>query len=157
MKRHVFPLIPGNRPPGGTESSHEACFRLLLTPVSYPVGSKYSSDVRSTFVSDEFFDPTAARRVMEGMIKYLEEVLKLPVNREKSEVAKFKDITFLGFRIVGWKIRISEKSLAKFKQKVKLLTRRNNPLSMYKIITELNQYERLDRILPKTTNESHLS
>jgi group II intron reverse transcriptase/maturase len=84
----------------------------------------------------------AAQRVSEGMIKYLEGTLNLPVNREKSEVAKFKDITFLGIRISGRRIRISEKAIAKFKWRVKALTRRNNPLSMYQIITELSQYLR---------------
>jgi len=84
----------------------------------------------------------AAQRVSEGMINYLEGTLNLPVNREKSEVAKFKDITFLGIRISGRKIRISEKAIAKFKRRVKSLTHRNNPLSMYQIITELKPYLR---------------
>jgi len=42
----------------------------------------------------------AARRVMEGIIRDLEEYLGLPVNRDKSQVAKVKDITFLGFQIL---------------------------------------------------------
>ena len=84
----------------------------------------------------------AAQRIMEGMIKYLEGTLDLPVNREKSEVAKFKDITFLSFRISGRRIKISDEAIVKFKWKVKLLTRRNNPLSMHQIITELSQYLR---------------
>jgi len=84
----------------------------------------------------------AARRVMQGMVKYLEEVLRLPVNKEKSEVAKVKDITFLGIQIKAKKIHISNKSLDKFKTRVKQLTKRNNPLSMYQIIQELNKYLR---------------
>ena len=84
----------------------------------------------------------AAQRVMEGMIKHLEGTLDLPVNREKSEVAKFKDITFLSFRISGRRIKISDEAILKFKRKVKLLTQRNNPLSMHQIITELSQYLR---------------
>ena len=84
----------------------------------------------------------AAQRVSEGMINYLEGTLNLPVNREKSEVARFKDITFLGIRIGGRRIRISDESLSKFKRTVKHLTRRNNPLSMHQIITELSQYEK---------------
>ncbi len=88
------------------------------------------------------------------MIKYLEGTLNLPVNHEKSEVAKFKDITFLGLRISGRRIRISDKALSKFKQRVKQLTRRNNPLSMHQIITELKSvFKRLDRLLPHTANE----
>jgi len=84
----------------------------------------------------------AAHRVAESMIKYLEETLNLPVNREKSEVAKFRNVTFLGVRIAGKKIHISDKSLGKFKQRVKELTRRNNPHSMYRIVTELSKYLR---------------
>ena len=37
----------------------------------------------------------AAKRVMEGVIRYLQENLGLPVNREKSEVAEIKDVTFV--------------------------------------------------------------
>jgi len=84
----------------------------------------------------------AAHRVSEGMIRFLEQTLCLPVNREKSEVAKVKDVSFLGFRISGRRIKISDKSISKFKQKVRLLTRRNNPLSMHEIITKLSRYLR---------------
>ena len=81
----------------------------------------------------------AALRVMEGVTKYLEGTLGLPVNKEKSEVAKVKDVSFLGFQITTQgKIKISEKSRTKFKGKVKTLTKRNNPLSMHRIVDELN-------------------
>jgi len=46
-------------------------------------------------------------------VKYLEEDLSLPVNREKSEVARIKDITFLGFQILRGKIRVSNKARIK--------------------------------------------
>jgi RNA-directed DNA polymerase len=82
----------------------------------------------------------AAKRVMEGIVKYLEEDLGLPVNREKSEVAKVKDVAFLGFQILRGKIRVSDKARAKFKDKVRKLTQRNNPLSMYQVIQDLNEY-----------------
>ena len=42
----------------------------------------------------------ASKRVMEGVVKYLEEELSLPVNREKSEVAPIKEVSFLGFQIL---------------------------------------------------------
>ncbi len=76
------------------------------------------------------------------MAGYLEGTLNLPVNREKSEVGMLKDITFLGIRISGRRTKISEESILKFKRKVKLLTRRNNPVSMHRIIIELNKYVR---------------
>jgi len=84
----------------------------------------------------------AAKRVLEGVIKYLEGDLGLPVNKEKSRVAQVKDVPFLGFQILIGKIRVSNKARKKFKVKVRELTRRNNPLSMYQIIQELNKYLR---------------
>jgi len=82
----------------------------------------------------------AAKRVMDGIVKYLEEELNLPVNKEKSEVSEVKRVPFLGFQILRGKIRVSNKSRLKFKDKVRELTRRNNPLSMYQIIQDLNKY-----------------
>ncbi len=84
----------------------------------------------------------AAKRVMEVTIRYLEDELGLPVNKEKSRVAKIKDVTFLGFQILRGKIRVSNKARIKFKKKVRELTRRNNPLSMHQVIKELNTYLR---------------
>lgn len=82
----------------------------------------------------------AAKRVMEGIIRYLEEELDLPVNREKSCVALAQDVTFLGFRIYRGKIQVSKESREKFKRKIRERTHRNNPLSMYQAIKELNEY-----------------
>ena len=77
---------------------------------------------------------------MEGIIRYLEEELDLPVNREKSCVALAQDVTFLGFRIFRGKIQVSKESREKFKRKIRGRTHRNNPLSMYQAIKELNEY-----------------
>ena len=84
----------------------------------------------------------AAHRVMKGTIAYLEEELGLIVNREKSRVAPIKEVTFLGFQILRGKIRVSTQAQARFKDRVRALTRRNNPLSMYQVIHELNKYLR---------------
>jgi hypothetical protein len=77
---------------------------------------------------------------MTRIVNYLEEDLNLPVNKEKSRVALIKDVTFLGFKILRGKIRISDKAKVKFKKRIRELTRRNNPLSMYQVIQELNEY-----------------
>jgi group II intron reverse transcriptase/maturase len=82
----------------------------------------------------------AARRVLTGVTNYLKEQLKLPVNEEKSGVAVIKDVTFVSFQILAGKIRVSNKARIKFKRKIKELTRRNNPLSMYQLIQDLNSY-----------------
>jgi len=84
----------------------------------------------------------AAKRVMENTIRYLEKELQLPVNTEKSEVAEVKKVEFLGFQILRGKIRIGNKARIKLKDKVRRLTKRNNPLSMYQILQDLNKYLR---------------
>ncbi len=74
------------------------------------------------------------------IVKYLEQEVTLPVNKEKSEVAKIIDVPFLGFQILRGKIRASDNARSKLKDKVRKLTWRNNPLSMYQIIQDLNEY-----------------
>lgn len=84
----------------------------------------------------------AAKRVLEGITRYVEEELGLPVNREKSEASLIRNIEFLGFQILANKIRVSEKSREKFKRKVRELTIRNNGWSMDRVIERLNLYLR---------------
>ena len=72
----------------------------------------------------------------------MEGELGLRVNREKSKVANIKEVTFLGFQILRGKIRVSNKASNRFKARVRALTRRNNPLSMYEVIVKLNTYLR---------------
>ncbi len=79
---------------------------------------------------------------MEKTTLYLEEVLGVPVNKEKSEVSLIKDVTFLGFQILRGKRRVSNKARIKFKRKIRELTRRNNPLTMFQKMQELNRYLR---------------
>ena len=79
---------------------------------------------------------------MEKTVEYLERELSLPVNKEKSQVAEVRKVTFLGFQILRGKIRVSNKAKKKFKDRVRQFTRRNNPLSTYQIIQELNAYLR---------------
>jgi len=70
------------------------------------------------------------------------EELGLAVNQEKSRVAPIKETTFLGFQLLRGKIRVSNKARIRFKDRVRELTRRNNPLSMYQVVHELNIYVR---------------
>ncbi len=64
------------------------------------------------------------------------------MDREKSVVAKMQEVPFLVFRIYRHKIQVNKESLERFKGRVKELTHRNNPLSMYQAIRELNVYLR---------------
>jgi len=86
--------------------------------------------------------PRAARRVMESITHFLEVGLGLPVNRQKSRVAPVNEVSFLGFQILRGKIRVSMAARARFKTKVRELTRRNNPYSMNQVIQKLNEYLR---------------
>ncbi|MES9905895.1 MAG: group II intron maturase-specific domain-containing protein [Sedimenticola sp.] len=106
---------------------------LILQLIRHKVADDFVIVVRSE---------RAAQRVMKGTIAYLVEELGLIVNREKSCVAPVKDITFLGFQILIGKIRDSNKARIRFKDRVRELTRRNNPLSMYQVIYELCLYLR---------------
>lgn len=84
----------------------------------------------------------AAKRVMEGITGYLEDELGLPVNTEKSQVDLLHRVEFLGFQILRGKIRVSNGSRNKFKRQIREMTKRNNPLSMYEIIQDLNKFLR---------------
>ncbi len=82
----------------------------------------------------------AAQRVMENTTTFLEQELGLPVNREKSLVTKANKIEFLGCQVLGGKIRIGMKARKRFKNRIRELTPRNNPHTMYKVIERLNEY-----------------
>ena len=96
----------------------------------------------------------AGQRVMEGITIYLERQLNLPVNKQKSQVALVKDVAFLRFQILREKIRVINKARCKFKDKVRKLTCRNNPLSMqqaikpqqaHRVWVKMNKWQSVER------------
>ena len=84
----------------------------------------------------------AAERVMVSVIRYLEEEPGLPVNRDKSIIARIEEVTFLGFPVEGTKISIRPESQARFTKRVKSVTQRNNPKPLEQIVVELNLFVR---------------
>lgn len=86
---------------------------------------RYADDC-SIYVKSE----KSAQRVLVGITKYIEESLKLKVNKEKSKVSRPVESTLLGFSFYQsngkWEIRIANKSIKRIKEKVKLVTARNN-------------------------------
>lgn len=76
----------------------------------------------------------AGERVMESITQYIEKVLKLKVNQNKSAVDRPSRRKFLGlsFYVMKGKARnfIHKKPLARFKEKVKVITSRSNGMSM---------------------------
>jgi group II intron reverse transcriptase/maturase len=86
----------------------------------------------------------AAERVMESSTRFLEGKLKLKVNQEKSKVGSPRRLKFLGFSLYELKgkagVRIHEKSEKRFKDKVRMITKRNRGRSAVSILIELKRY-----------------
>lgn len=85
----------------------------------------------------------AGQRVMESVTKFLETKLRLKVNRAKSAVAKPQARKFLGLRIVGGAeaiIGIAPKSMARFKARVRRITRRNRGVSLDQVLSDLKKF-----------------
>lgn len=85
----------------------------------------------------------AAQRVMDNTTKYLENTLKLTVNREKSAVGSPLKRKFLGFCLLatksGVQIRPHEKAKTLVKAKLKRITKRNRGRSLEIILKEIRQ------------------
>lgn len=83
----------------------------------------------------------AAERVMASLIRFAEETLKLVVNRAKSQSAPLKACSFLGFQIgARGKVAWTAKAQARFKQRVREITRRNRGHRVQDVIGELRLY-----------------
>jgi RNA-directed DNA polymerase len=85
----------------------------------------------------------AGERVLAGIERFLEKRLKLKVNKAKSAVAKPSVRKFLGFSFTGGKgprRRIAPQALARFKVKVRELTRRTCGRNLAQIAKELSRY-----------------
>jgi RNA-directed DNA polymerase len=84
----------------------------------------------------------AAERVMVSVTHFLENRLKLRVNRAKSAVARPSERKFLGMRIVGKAaahISLAPKSLLRLKTTIRRITKRNRGVSLVQVLRELNQ------------------
>jgi RNA-directed DNA polymerase len=85
----------------------------------------------------------AGERVMEGIERFLAKRLKLKLNKAKSAVAKPSVRKFLGFSFTGGREprrRIAPQAVARFKARVRKLTRRTRGVSLPQIVKELSVY-----------------
>jgi RNA-directed DNA polymerase len=85
----------------------------------------------------------AGERVMAGIEKFLAKRLKLRINKAKSAVARPSVRKFLGFSFTGGREprrRIASQALARFKAKVRWLTRRTGGESLAQTIKGLSTY-----------------
>ncbi|HOF43173.1 MAG TPA: group II intron reverse transcriptase/maturase [Bacilli bacterium] len=90
----------------------------------------------------------SANRVMKRITRFIEEELSLSVNVTKSRVTKPENIKFLGFGFYKnhytneYKQKVHEISLNKFKEKIKLTTKRNWGVSLtYRLLKLQQQFQ----------------
>lgn len=103
---------------------------------------RYADDI-SIYVKSK----RAGDRVMESITQYIEKELKLKVNIEKSTVTRPWFTRLLGFSFYHKKgkekgIRVHSKSISSYKDKIRQLTQRNQPVPMGErlhLISSLNQ------------------
>jgi len=85
----------------------------------------------------------AADRVMVSITKFIEQKLKLKVNKDKSTVERPWKSKFLGFSFYykknGVGIRVHPKPIEKLKQKLREITGRSNAMSMWQRMLKLKQ------------------
>jgi group II intron reverse transcriptase/maturase len=88
----------------------------------------------------------AGERVMGSVVQFLEKKLKLKVNRQKSKVDRARRNKFLGFSFYRYRgevrIRVATRSLQRFRQRMRRMTRRTRSGKVEDIIREVNQYLR---------------
>ena len=83
----------------------------------------------------------AGERVLASVTAFLEQKLKLRVNRDKSAVAFVSERKFLGHRLLpGGRLGIAPQSLERARGRLRQITRRNRGVSMEQVIEEINEF-----------------
>ena len=83
----------------------------------------------------------AGERVLASLTRFLEDVLRLRVHREKSAVAPTEERKFLGHRLLrGGTLGIAPKSLERAKARIREITARSRGISFARMIRELNSF-----------------
>lgn len=81
----------------------------------------------------------AGQRIMASLIIFIEQKLKLKVNRKKSGVRHCSKVKYLGYTILpGGGIRVSDSSINRLKDKIRSTTKRNRGVKFSQVIEELN-------------------
>jgi RNA-directed DNA polymerase len=87
----------------------------------------------------------AGHRVMASITRFIERRLKLQVNAEKSAVGRPWQRSFLGYTLredSEFRRCVAEKALARFKSRVRELTRRSRGVSLERVVVDLNPFLR---------------
>jgi RNA-directed DNA polymerase len=139
----VSPSVEGT-PQGGPLSP--LLSNLVLDELDHELESRGHRFVRyaddcNIYVRSE----RAGQRVMESITCFITQKLKLKVNEAKSAVARPQERKFLGFSFTAGpdiKRRIAPKSLERFKQRIREITRRAKGASIKTTMEELARYMR---------------
>ncbi len=91
---------------------------------------------------------STARKIGNSIYLYLRDKLKLPINREKSDIRKPVNFKILGYGFVPtyvkgekgkYQLIVSEKSWKSLKEKLKTITRKTTPMSFLERIQKLKE------------------
>jgi RNA-directed DNA polymerase len=83
----------------------------------------------------------AGQRVLQSVTRWLAQTLRLTVNQAKSAVDRPWNRKFLGYSFTTQRKRaIAPKSKAKFKKRIRQLTKRNRGSSLPRVVSELRSY-----------------
>jgi len=83
----------------------------------------------------------AGERVLASVTEFLWKRLRLRVNREKSAAAPVWERKFLGHRLfLGGGLAIAPQSLARARERIRRITRRNRGISLERMVRELNVF-----------------
>ena len=122
----------GSSVPGTTRA--DRCAKQMAKAMATQYGGSSRSERRSM------------KRPTKGSVtRLLATKLKLRVNREKSAVARPWERKFLGFSFTNHKQpkrRLAPKAVARFKERVRELTRRTRGISLAQMVQELTEYLR---------------
>ena len=140
MPDGTYEATPQGVPQGGPLSPLLA--NIVLDPLDKELEARGHKFAR---YADDFIvmvkSPKAATRVMASLIRFAEGKLKLVVNRAKSQAAPLKTCAFLGFQIgTRGKVVWTAKALARFKERVREITKRNRGRKVTDVIDELRLY-----------------
>ena len=140
MADGTFESTPQGVPQGGPLSPLLA--NIVLDPLDRELERRGHRFAR---YADDFLvmvkSARAADRVKKSLTRFVEERLKLVVNRTKSQSCPLKRCSFLGFRIgVRGKVIWTDKALARFKRRVREITSRSRGHRVKDVIAELRRY-----------------
>jgi hypothetical protein len=101
---------------------------------------RYADDLRIYVASER-----AGQRVMQGITQFIEQRLKLRVNRHKSAVAPAVERPLLGFEFFRYRdgrigVTVAPKALKRAQDRIRKLTTRNWGVSMERRVKEINRF-----------------